>query len=47
MHDLETRDGATLKLIEPRHAYGVDAKEEVWCGLRPEAEPGLFDASSI
>src|SRR5262249_1872075 len=38
MHDLETRDGATLKLVEPRLGPGGDTKEEVWCGLRPEAE---------
>jgi putative spermidine/putrescine transport system ATP-binding protein len=43
MHDLETHDGATLKLVEPRHRVPVDMGGEAWCGLRPEARPGLFD----
>jgi putative spermidine/putrescine transport system ATP-binding protein len=43
MHDLETHDGATLKLVEPRHRVPVDLGGDAWCGLRPEARPGLFD----
>ena len=43
MHDLETHDGATLKLVEPRHGVPVDIGGEGWCGLRPGARPGLFD----
>ena len=36
-------DGATLKLVEPRHGVVVDMGGEAWCGLRAEARPGLFD----
>jgi putative spermidine/putrescine transport system ATP-binding protein len=43
MHDLEMQDGATLKLVEPRHGVVVDMGGEAWCGLRAEARPGLFD----
>ena len=43
IHDLETHDGATLKLVESRHGVPVDLSGEAWCGLRPEARPGLFD----
>ena len=43
MHDLEMHDGATLKLVEPRHGVPVDMGGEAWCGLRSEARPGLFD----
>jgi hypothetical protein len=42
MHDLETRDGVTLKLVEPRLGVRADATGEAWCGLRPGARPGLF-----
>jgi putative spermidine/putrescine transport system ATP-binding protein len=49
MHDLETLDGSTLKLVEPRagiaaDAIGtaVDAAGDTWCALRPAARPGLF-----
>jgi putative spermidine/putrescine transport system ATP-binding protein len=43
VHDLETRDGVTLKLVEPRRASAADMTGEAWCGLRPDARPGLFD----
>jgi putative spermidine/putrescine transport system ATP-binding protein len=43
MHDLETRDGVTLKLVEPRLGVPADAAGEAWCGLRPGARPGLFE----
>jgi putative spermidine/putrescine transport system ATP-binding protein len=42
MHDLETRDGVTLKLVEPRLGVPTDTTAEAWCGLRPGARPGLF-----
>jgi putative spermidine/putrescine transport system ATP-binding protein len=42
MHDLETRDGVTLKLVEPRLGAPADTTGEAWCGLRPGARPGLF-----
>jgi putative spermidine/putrescine transport system ATP-binding protein len=42
MHDLETRDGVTVKLVEPRLGVPASATEEAWCGLRPGARPGLF-----
>jgi putative spermidine/putrescine transport system ATP-binding protein len=43
MYDLEMRDGTTLKLVEPRRGAPVEMTDEVWCGLRPEARPSLFD----
>jgi ABC-type Fe3+/spermidine/putrescine transport system ATPase subunit len=46
MHDLETHDGATLKLVEPRLGLPVDMTGEAWCGLRPEARPGLFHVAT-
>jgi putative spermidine/putrescine transport system ATP-binding protein len=46
MHDLETRDGVTLKLVEPRRGPAVEMTGETWCGLRPEARPGLFDVTT-
>jgi putative spermidine/putrescine transport system ATP-binding protein len=46
MHDLETRDGITLKLVEPRRGPAVEMTGEAWCGLRPEARPGLFDVTT-
>jgi putative spermidine/putrescine transport system ATP-binding protein len=42
VHDLETADGATLKLVEPRHGGPAEMAGEAWCGLRPDARPGLF-----
>jgi hypothetical protein len=42
MHDLETRDGVTLKLVEARLGVVADLTGEAWCGLRPGARPGLF-----
>ena len=44
VRDLLTRDGAALKLIEPRLSDDVDPPSALWCGLRPEARPALFDA---
>jgi putative spermidine/putrescine transport system ATP-binding protein len=44
MHDLEARDGITLKLVEARLGVPADATGEAWCGLRPGARPGLFRA---
>jgi putative spermidine/putrescine transport system ATP-binding protein len=46
MHDLETRDGVTLKLVEPRRGPAVETTGEAWCGLRAEARPGLFDVTT-
>jgi putative spermidine/putrescine transport system ATP-binding protein len=43
MHDLETHDGVTLKLVEPRLGVPPDPTGETWCGLRPGARPGLFE----
>lgn len=42
MHDLETRDGATLKLVERRLDAFARAADDAWCGLRSEARPSLF-----
>jgi len=42
MHDLETHDGSTLKLVEPRLGRPVETTAEAWCGLRPDACPGLY-----
>ena len=44
VHDLETRDGVTLKLVEPRRGDSVETTGEAWCGVLPEARLGLFDA---
>jgi putative spermidine/putrescine transport system ATP-binding protein len=46
MHDLETCDGVTLKLVEPRAASPPDTTGQAWCGLRPDARPGLFDITT-
>jgi hypothetical protein len=46
MHDLETHDGSTLKLVEPRLGRPVETTAEAWCGLRPDACPGLFDLAT-
>jgi putative spermidine/putrescine transport system ATP-binding protein len=46
MHDLQTRDGVTLKLVEARRGPAAETAGEAWCGLRPEARPGLFDATT-
>jgi hypothetical protein len=46
MHDLETRDGVTLKLLESRRASSADTTGEAWCALRPDARPGLFDVTT-
>jgi putative spermidine/putrescine transport system ATP-binding protein len=43
VHDLETHNGVTLKLVEPRRGAPVQMTGEAWCGVRPEARPGLFD----
>ena len=42
IHDLETRDGVTLKLVEPRHGAPGEPGGEAWCGLSPDARPALF-----
>jgi putative spermidine/putrescine transport system ATP-binding protein len=42
VHDLESQDGATLKLVEPRHAGAIDGGGELWCMLRPDASPAVF-----
>jgi len=46
MHDLETGDGVTLKLLEPRLGPSVEPTGDAWCGLRPDARPRLFDAAT-
>jgi putative spermidine/putrescine transport system ATP-binding protein len=46
VHDLEAADGTTLKLVEPRRGIAAEPDAEVWCGLRPEARPGLFIPTS-
>ena len=43
MHDMELRDGTTLKLVEPRRGTAVESDGEAWCGVRPDARPSLFD----
>jgi len=43
MHDLQTRDGTTLKLVEPRLGAPGEMTAEAWCGVRREAQPRLFD----
>jgi putative spermidine/putrescine transport system ATP-binding protein len=46
VHDLETRDGVTLKLVEPRLGVTPAADGDTWCGLRPDARPALFSRPS-
>jgi putative spermidine/putrescine transport system ATP-binding protein len=45
VHDLQARDGTTLKLVEPRLGAMMDGAGEAWCGLRPEARPAIFAAT--
>lgn len=42
VHDLETVDGNTLKLVEPRLSQGNERATSLYCGLRPEARPAVF-----
>jgi len=44
VHDLETRDGTTIKLVEPRVGGVSDAGGDAWCALRPEVRPAVFRA---
>jgi len=46
VHDLETPDGTTLKLVEPRLGRPVETATEVWCGLRADARPGVFELAT-
>jgi putative spermidine/putrescine transport system ATP-binding protein len=46
IHDLETGDGTTLKLVEPRLGVALEMGGEAWCALRAEARPGLFDRAT-
>jgi len=46
VRDLQTGDGMTLKLMEPRLSDVEEVGGEVWCGLRPEARPALFEAET-
>jgi putative spermidine/putrescine transport system ATP-binding protein len=46
VHDLETRDGVTLKLVEPRLGMTPAPDGDTWCGLRPDARPALFSRPS-
>ncbi|HXG05551.1 MAG TPA: ABC transporter ATP-binding protein [Candidatus Binatia bacterium] len=43
MRDMETRDGTTVKLVEPRHGMPEEVSRETWCGLRTGARPSLFE----
>jgi putative spermidine/putrescine transport system ATP-binding protein len=44
IHDLETRDGTTLKLVEPRLGALTATGGQAWCALKPEARTALFAA---
>src|SRR5881397_2616920 len=46
VHDLATPQGVTLKLVEPRLGPSVEPTGDAWCGLRPDARPGLFDIAT-
>jgi putative spermidine/putrescine transport system ATP-binding protein len=43
IHDLETRNGTTLKLVEARLGVPVETSTEAWCAVRPDARLALFD----
>lgn len=43
IHDLEMRDGTTLKLVEPRLGTIADAGRTAWCAVKPEARPAIFE----
>jgi putative spermidine/putrescine transport system ATP-binding protein len=45
IHDLETRDGATLKLAEPRLGTFADTGSHAWCAVMPKARVALFEAA--
>lgn len=42
VRDLETSQGAAIKLLEPRLGGDTDLRGDLWCGLRPEARPSIF-----
>ncbi|BBK41444.1 ABC transporter ATP-binding protein [Allostella vacuolata] len=44
VHDLETADGGTLKLVERRTGRALPSGDRLWCGLAPGAAPSLFAA---
>lgn len=46
IHELELRDGSTIKVSEPRGASVSTASEHAWCGLRPGARPSVFPSQS-
>jgi putative spermidine/putrescine transport system ATP-binding protein len=45
IHDLETRDGTTLKLAEPRVGTLADTGSHAWCAIMPKARVALFEAA--
>jgi putative spermidine/putrescine transport system ATP-binding protein len=44
VRDLEAKDADALKLLEPRLGAASELADELWCGLKPEARPALFQA---
>jgi putative spermidine/putrescine transport system ATP-binding protein len=45
IHDLETRDGTTLKLAAPRLGTLADTGSHAWCAVMPKARVALFEAA--
>lgn len=43
IHDLEMRDGTTLKLAEPRLGRSTVSGHAAWCAIKPEARPAIFE----
>ena len=43
IHDLEMRDGTTLKLAEQRLGDIADSGHAAWCAIKPEARPAIFE----
>jgi putative spermidine/putrescine transport system ATP-binding protein len=46
VRDLEAKDATALKLLEPRLAAALEPEGDLWCGLKPEARPALFEAQA-
>ena len=46
IHEVETRDGTTLKVIEARSESRETPGQSAWCGIKPGARPAVFAADT-
>ncbi len=46
VHQVITREQVALKVSAPRHGVAAAPTGQAWCGLRPDARPSLFPATS-